>query len=210
MLKHHLGIVLQGMAVIVPVGVTIWIVWAVVAFVDHVMVALFGDPVFWVPGLGLVLALGIIYLVGLLTRWYLFRSAVDLAETIIGRVPLVKTLYGSVRDMLKFFGRGAGQQPTGRTVRVELAEQAHMLGITTTEDAGGDRVGVYLPLSYQIGGFLVYIERSRLRTLDMDVETALKLIMTGGLGVETDTTGDEDDTMASAVRAVEPTDQGGG
>ena len=70
--------------------------------------------------------------------------------------------------------------PKGTPVRVRLTEDSHVLGIATVP-SDGDRIGVYLPLSYQIGGYLVYLPPSRVSPLDLDVESTLKLIMTGGL-----------------------------
>lgn len=55
-----------------------------------------------------------------------------------------------------------------------------MLGIATNKTEG-ERVGVYFPLSYQIGGYLVYLPAERLKPLDLDVESTMKLIMTAGL-----------------------------
>lgn len=185
-MKRHVGILLQGLAVVVPVVFTAWILYATIALIDRWMVRLIGDPAFWFTGAGTILALAVIYVVGLLTRLYLFQSLLGLAERMIGRVPLVKTLYGSVRDLLQFFEKGTATRPTGKAVRVDVGPDAHMIGITTTEDQSGERVGVYFPLSYQIGGYLVYMPTSRLRRLDMDVESALKLVLTGGMGTTTD------------------------
>ncbi len=172
---------LEGLAVCVPVLFTIWVLVTSVTWLDDIMFGWFGEsvPAFW--GVGAMMAMGLIYLVGLATRLYLFQKILALAEAAIGRLPLVKTLYGSVRDMLQFFRTGSGR-PTGAAVRIQFDDDTHMLGITTTEDTESNRVGVYLPLSYQIGGFLVYFPRERLTPLDMDVESALKLVLTGGMG----------------------------
>jgi len=172
---------LEGLAVCVPVLFTIWVLVTSVTWLDDVMFEWLGEsvPAFW--GLGAMIAMALIYVVGLATRLYLFQKLLGIAEGMIGRLPLVKTLYGSVRDLLQFFGKGSGK-PTGSAVRIDLDDQTHMLGITTTEDSDSERVGVYLPLSYQIGGFLVYFPRERLTPLDMDVESALKLVLTGGMG----------------------------
>lgn len=176
---------LQGLAVTAPVVFTVYVLVASVRWLDRVMFGLveswFGESVstFW--GLGAITALGMIYLIGLLMRLYLFRKLVGVTEKLFGRVPLVKTLYGSIRDLLQFFQQG-GSRPAGKAVKVELGPHAHMIGITTSQDPDTGRVGVYLPLSYQIGGFLVYMPPHLAKGLDMDVETALKLVLTGGMG----------------------------
>jgi len=129
--------------------------------------------------MGLVVGTIIVYGVGLLTRLYLFRNFVSATEKLIDRLPLVKTLYSSIRDLLQFFNP-SDNKPSGTPVRVRLTDDSHVIGVATVVADGG-RIGVYLPLSYQIGGYLVYISPDRVRPLDLDVESTLKLIMTGGL-----------------------------
>ena len=173
---------LQGLVVTVPIILTVYVLWVSVAWLD-VNVRELLPVVDGVPGAGILIAAAIIYGVGLLANMYLFQSVLKAAEAMINRVPLVKTLYGSVRDMLAFFG--GKDKPKGEAMRVDLGDYGHMLGITTgAKDNELDRVGVYLPLSYQIGGFLVYLPREKLHTADMSVEDALKLILTGGIGAD--------------------------
>ncbi|MFT7623517.1 MAG: putative membrane protein [Myxococcota bacterium] len=188
-MRRHFGIFLQGTAIIAPVIVTLYVVYASMIWLDNIIKSWLGDYLPSFPFIGLIFAIACIWVVGLLSQMYLFGRIVGFWEEQIARVPLIKTLYGSVRDMLRFFDRD-GDRPRGEAVRIDLGPEAHMLGITTNEDDGG-RVGVYLPLSYQIGGFLVYFPREKLSVLDMDVETALKFIMTGGIGSEAPT-GDAD------------------
>ncbi|MFT5432461.1 MAG: putative membrane protein [Myxococcota bacterium] len=183
-MRRHFGTFLQGLAVVVPVVFTIYVFYASVAWLDHAMFRLLGDSVRQIPGLGAVLALALVYIVGLLTRVYLFQRFVRFAENLIGRVPLLKTLYGSVRDLFQFFGKG-DSKPNGYAVKVQVNEDSHIIGIVTKDDPEEALVGVYLPLSYQIGGYLVYMPRERISRLPIDVETALKLVLTGGMGATT-------------------------
>ena len=183
-MKRHITVFLQGLLVTAPVLATLWVLVASVSGLDVTFRELLGFGVASrIPGAGIILAVVITYVSGLLTHAYIFRALLRVAEEAINRVPLVKTLYGSIRDMLAFFQSRDRLQ--GQAVTLTLDERAHMIGIATTRDAGSDRVGVYLPLSYQIGGFLVYVPKDRLGPLDMDVESALKLVLTGGLGVST-------------------------
>jgi uncharacterized membrane protein len=170
---------IQGLAVVVPVVFTFYVLYAAVRWLDVSIVSLISNEVSTFPGMGLAVGILIIYVVGLLTRLYLFRNLVSRAEKMIERLPLVKTLYSSVRDLLQFFSQ-SDSTPKGTPVRVRLTEDSHVLGIATVP-SDGDRIGVYLPLSYQIGGYFVYLPPSRVSPLDLDVESTLKLIMTGGL-----------------------------
>jgi len=183
--RRHFGIFLQGLVVVVPVILTAWVVFASVQWLDALMRYFLGDYLPAFPAMGAIFAAACIWVVGMLMRLYLFASVVAFAEDILSRVPLVKTLYGSVRDLLDFFHKGAGGHPTGEAVHVDLGGDAHMVGITTTAPTDGGHVGVYLPLSYMIGGFLVYMPKNRVSTAEMDVEEALKLVLTGGMGTDT-------------------------
>lgn len=57
-----------------------------------------------------------------------------------------------------------------------------MLGVTTGTTGPDETIGVFLPLSYQIGGFLIYLPESKISPSDLSVEETLKLILTGGVG----------------------------
>lgn len=173
-MKTHARIYLAGLMVTVPALVT----FAAIGWLDGLIRELIPLP----PGIALLVFLAAIYPVGLLTKLWLFRRIVRLGEKLIDRIPLVKTLYGAVRDLLKFLG-GDEKRPKGEAVRLEVGPAGHMLGVTTGAAAEGDRVGVYLPMSYQIGGFLLYVPREKLVPAGMDVEAALKLILTGGMAV---------------------------
>ena len=183
---RRIGILLQGMIVVVPSILTIWVLWGSVSWLDGKMRMVLGAIPYLktFPGLGIIVAIALIYLVGLLTRLWLFRKGLSFAERMIQRVPLVKTLYGSLRDMLQFFGDDK-KKNKGTAVRVDVGPMGHMIGVSTgatSDDA--DRVGVYLPLSYQIGGFLLYIPKERVTPAGMSVEEALKLVLTGGMGTD--------------------------
>jgi uncharacterized membrane protein len=187
-MARHIGILLQGLAVMVPALFTFWVLWAMVSWLDGHMGALLKSIPYLetFPGLGILVAFVIIYIVGLLTRLWLFRKGFGFAEKLIRRVPLIKTLYGSVRDMLQFFG-GNKKKSRGEAVQVNLGEMGYMIGVSTSALADdGERIGVYLPLSYQIGGFLIYMPRTRVTSAGMSVEEALKLVLTGGMGVQVD------------------------
>ncbi|MEC8022363.1 MAG: DUF502 domain-containing protein [Myxococcota bacterium] len=179
MIKRIFATFLQGLIVVIPVVFTSYVLYASMHWLDKSISDLFSDKTSTFPGMGIVVGCTLVYFIGLATRLYLFRNLVSGTESMIERLPLVKTLYSSVRDLLQFFNP-SDSKPRGTPVRVRLSEDAHMLGIATNKTEG-ERVGVYFPLSYQIGGYLVYLPAERLKPLDLDVESTMKLIMTAGL-----------------------------
>ena len=183
-MRRQLAIFLQGLVITVPLVVTVYILYASFSWTDTAIRHLFRDMLPTFPGLGVIFACALIWVIGALSRIYLFSVLVQTADQLLQRVPLVKTLYGSVRDLLQFFNKT--DRAAGAAVKLHLDESAHMIGITTNEDEQTGRVGVYLPLSYQIGGFLVYVPRDRVEKLPMGVEETLKMVLTGGMAKDHD------------------------
>ena len=189
--RRFISTFLQGIAVVVPVGVTIYVCSYAMWWLDDTVRTYLERVVHvGVPGIGVVVGLSTIYFIGLLTRSILLRKVGRLGEAVVERIPLVKSLYGALKDMMMFVG-GGETAARGVPARLNLMDgRIHMLGIVTQKqpqeqlgDAEQGRVAVYLPMSLQIGGFTVYVPEENVEYLeDMSVETAMKLSMTAGVG----------------------------
>jgi uncharacterized membrane protein len=109
-------------------------------------------------------------------------------EGLLERIPVVKTIYGASRDFMKLFPAGGKRRDLKRVVLARFGE-ARIVGFVTRDDASElgiveqkeDLVAVYFPMSYQIGGYTLLLPRDRIEPLDMPVETAMRLVLTGGL-----------------------------
>lgn len=137
--------------------------------------------------LGSVIVIGLIYGVGLLTRLYVFRQIVQIVERWITHVPGVKTIYESVRDLMKLFGGDSARM--GRAVLYRIPQtDISVLGILTNEQpvgvsAKGERkVAVFLPFSYMFGGPTIYVSPEHILDAGMTVDQALKLCATAHVG----------------------------
>jgi len=197
-MKKQLKILLTGLFVVVPFAITVWVIWVVGMSLDRIgrsalkpiwdTYGIESPRLEQLYGLGAVLLIVVIYLIGLLMHFWLFRGLVSLFEKLFERVPGVKTIYESVRDLMKLFGSQSGKM--GRVVEF-LPPDRHVgvLGILTSEQpsgAGGEgRVAVYFPLAYMVGGPVLFVAREHLRDVDMSVERALRLCATAHVGVET-------------------------
>ncbi|MBT1065746.1 DUF502 domain-containing protein [Bowmanella sp. Y26] len=135
----------------------------------------------YVPGMGVVSGLVIIFLLGILVQLYLVKHLFHWFESVLERIPLVKTLYGSAKDIMKLFS-GSSQDELQKVVLVTMHEDIRMIGFVTNEqiDFAGDDdiIAVYVPLSYQVGGHLLYLPRSRCEPLDMPVQKAMQQVLT--------------------------------
>lgn len=190
-MKKPLKLILQGLITVLPLALTLyflyWLITQLEAITRPLLVWLLpGIPYF--PGLGLLTALLILMAVGLLVNAYAVQLLINFGDRLMERIPLVKSLYGAIKDMMMVF-RLSDKKQMGAVVTVDMGNDMHLIGFVTGEKAGRrlfkDReqalVGVYLPMSYQVGGFTVYLPRDRLTELDIGIETAMRIALTGGI-----------------------------
>lgn len=188
-LKRHGATLFQGFVVVAPILITAYVVVKALGGLDTmVRSGLQHIGVKPLPGVGIVIGLGLIYMVGLLARIWFFGALMRVGEGLLQRIPLVKTVYSAIRDLLQFLSgaKEGGARPA--VVRPQAGGIA-LLGLITQEQpekflpGGEDKVAVYLPMSYQIGGFTVYVPRDAVEELKgVSVEDLLKLCLTAGVG----------------------------
>ncbi len=197
-MNKHVKIFMTGALLVIPLAVTVWLIlWIGTALgaLGYNLLNSTGLVETFDPGLrryagaiGIVLVLVAVYLIGLLANVWLFRKAFGLVDRLLSVVPGVKTIYESIRDLMKLFGGRTGSM--GRVVLYQPAgANIKMLGIVTNEAPAGrpegdDRVLVYLPLGYMIGGPIVFARPEDLEPVDMPAETALKLAVTAFVGAD--------------------------
>jgi uncharacterized membrane protein len=195
-MKRVGALLLRGLAIVLPIGLTLYAVYWLAIILENVA----GAPLRWIlgdlylPGLGLVLGVTVIAVVGLLTFWSPFRLVLRCISALLERVPLVKSLYGGLQDLTDFITRSHNHSQLSHVVMCSPIEGIQLLGFITREDfsrlpdmtRNDEAVAVYLPMSYQIGGFTVFVPRRRIRQIDMSVEDAMRFAMTAGMSVKQD------------------------
>ncbi|MDD3650223.1 DUF502 domain-containing protein [Immundisolibacter sp.] len=191
MMRALRNILLKGLATVLPLAVTVYLLWWLASAGEAVLGAALRLvlPAGWyLPGMGLVAAVVLVFVAGLMTDAWMFASVVRLTERLLERIPIVKTVFGGVRDLFAFVS-GGGQEGLARAVYVALAPDIGLIGFVTREDVDGlappdqraGRVAVYLPMSYQIGGYTLLVPRERVTPLDIPAQEALRLILTAGV-----------------------------
>jgi uncharacterized membrane protein len=163
--------------VLAPVAITAWIVWVTVTTLDR-----------WldteIPGLGILIAAAGITLIGYLTGNVIGNKLVSWLEAGLQRVPLIRILYNSLRDLLGAF---VGQKRKfDKPVAVEMNQHGlKVLGFLTSERFDDPQlaghVSVYLPESYNFAGNLIVVPRDRVHPLDADGAEFMAFIMSGGV-----------------------------
>ncbi len=129
------------------------------------------DANYW-PGMGLITGFVLLFVVGLAVNAFLVRRFLSIGEELLLRVPVVKTVYSAIRDMTRLVNTDKKKGDLDRVVTLDLGF-GRLIGFVTQEHAntlgiggGEDLVAVYLPMSYQIGGYTVYLPRSRVVETD--------------------------------------------
>ena len=191
-MKPHLGrIFVTGLLTLIPAVATIYLLVWLFGAIDR----MFGKPLrllmpdeTYLAGTGIVLAIALVFGVGVLMHGVLFRQLFRKAEAALLALPLVRSIYSAVKDLIGLFGRNNG--PAMQVVQVSFpGTNWKLLGfVTRTEfsdlpDGVGTRseIAVYLPMSYQVGGYTVILPRESVRPVDMSREDAMKFILTAGL-----------------------------
>jgi uncharacterized membrane protein len=181
---------LTGFVALLPITATVylffWVMTAAEGFFGRFMKVVLPDN-WYRPGMGVAASLGLIFVVGLMMEFLLFKGIAAKFESIIYRVPLVKSIYGATREFLSFLLEGKSKGPR-QVVAYTFANSVTMVGFVTkrnlsfiNNDAAVGKVAVYFPFSYQIGGYTVMVPAEQLIALDMPMEQAMRFVMTAGI-----------------------------
>jgi uncharacterized membrane protein len=196
---------LTGLVVVLPVGLTIYVVWGVVGWIDGwilplipsayqpeaLMQRFFGPDVnFPVRGLGVLVFLVFTALFGSVARGLIGRSMVRKAEEIVDRVPLVRSVYSGVKQITEtFFAKS--EKNFERTCLVEFPREGYWaVGMVATKPKGeiADKlpngegmVAVFIGLTPLTSGILIFVPERDVIILDLKADEAVKLIVSAGL-----------------------------
>lgn len=178
---------LRGLSVVVPVALTAWaVIWlarTAETLLKPVFLLVLPDSLY-VPGMGTALAIAAIFGVGVLMRVFFVKKLWQALESVFERIPLIKSLYNAIQDFMSLFSSDASEQAS-RVVAFTARDGSRLLGLAMSEVSieGLDDglVAVYLPMSYQVGGFTVLVSADDLEEVDMAVEEAMRFIVTAGV-----------------------------
>ena len=181
--------IVRGLIAVLPLAITIYILYWLASVLQAPMVPVVSriPVVRSIPGMGLLLALAMLVVIGLLTRFYVAQRMLRWSDRFFERIPVAKTIYGSVKDIMSVVS-GGSKGTFSEVVLVKMPNsEMRLLGTVTRrgfEEFSGparNMVGVYLPMSYQIGGYIVMVPEDCVEKVEMTAEQALKFAMTAGL-----------------------------
>ncbi len=185
---------LQGLIAILPIALTLYLIYWLATSAESVL----GQAIRYVikdhylPGMGVLAGFVLTVGIGILLKLWVFRKVFSLGEALLQKIPGIKSIYGSVRDLVGFFD-ASKQKEFDKTVMVTIGDDdTRLMGLVTRDDfsdlpegIGDDKtVAVYLPMSYQLGGFTVMVPRAKIQPVDMKVDQAMQFVLTAGVSAE--------------------------
>jgi uncharacterized membrane protein len=189
------GYFLAGLLVILPLGAVIFVISAILRLMDRALGVIpqkFQPEAylpFKIPGLGLALFIALVLVTGVLVKNYIGRRVVDFGEYMVSKIPLVRPLYGAVKQLiLAIFGDA--HDAFKRVVLVEYPRKGvYSLAFVTAqtsgeirEQMGAEMLSIFLPTTPNpTSGFFLVLPEEDTIPLSMSVEEAFKLLISGGV-----------------------------
>ena len=178
-MKKFINYFLQGLLYIVPISVTLYVVYWTFIKIDGIL------P-FQFPGLGLIAIIALITFIGFAGSAIIASPINSFFQGLLKKAPLLQTIYTSMKDLMRtFVGKRKGFD---QAVLIKLYENSTIerIGFITNEDLSslgikGGKILVYLPHSYAFSGQLFVVEKSYITPIDKSSSEIMKLIVSGGV-----------------------------
>ena len=192
LVNHLKNKLMAGLLVIIPIGITLFILRFLFDLGDGVLAPwlrrgaaqLLGEDVY-IPGLGVVAGLIVLYVAGLLVSNVFGKSIMNGFDALSSRIPVVKSVYSFSKQVMQIFS-GSGQESFRRAVYIEfpLAGTYSIAFVTNTvyAESGKKYYTCFIPTSPNpTGGYVLILSEDRVHSADFGVEEAMKMIMSGGV-----------------------------
>jgi len=171
----------RGLIAIAPLGISIAIIYWLFSFLEEIVGTPLKDFIgtkYYYPGMGILAAAIILFLVGAILNTWLISKVTHFFERTLKKIPLFNSLYKMLKNVTHFFQSSPGDEKK-QVVEVTIAG-IQLVGFITREDFSefpameSDRIAVYLPMSYQIGGYTLILPRDKVKPIDLSIEEALQ------------------------------------
>jgi len=194
--RHLRGYFLAGVLITAPIGITFYLAWLFINWVDNTMTPLLPPAYnpetylpFGIPGLGLLMVCLVMTLIGALTAGILGRFWIRTSERILSRMPVIRSVYSALKQI---FETVLSHQSNAfrEVVLFEYPRRGSWaLGFITGSTRGeiqnsteDDVVNVFLPTTPNpTSGYLLFLPRRELVMLSMTVEEGIKMVISGGI-----------------------------
>jgi len=189
------GYLLAGIVVIAPISITIYIAYIILTFIDRQVakilpdewVVIFGGTTF--PGLGLIIAIVFFILIGWLATNFFGRLFIRMAEFVVDRMPIIRTVYGAIKQIMETIMASQSQAFREAVMLEYPRKDVWSIGFVTGKSEGEvqritaeDTINVFVPTTPNpTSGYLLFVPKKDLVFLEMSVEEAIKLVVSAGI-----------------------------
>jgi uncharacterized membrane protein len=174
----------RGLIAALPIGITVYVLYLFLSWSESLAMQVIRPFIgeFYVPGMGLLLGITGIVLVGVLVSQPFAAKLLSLVELPFTNLPVVKSIYSSLKSFADYFSPHK-EQPAQQVVVLRIpGNELELVGLITRQSLvglpggflQGDRVAVYLPMGYMIGGYTVFVPREWVTPVAMSVEEAMR------------------------------------
>lgn len=186
---------INGLLAFLPITITLYVTWWLASLAESVFGAplrswlgMRADAGYYFYGLGLAAMIIFLICVGLFLEFYLGRLLMAWSESLLARIPGVKLLYSSIKEIIDFFNPDKKLNANNYMVIVTLMPDVRLLGYVTRDtlqNMKGNLVGdeddvvVILPFCYQMGGNTIIVPRRMVRRVDLSFEEGMKVALSG-------------------------------
>jgi len=194
--KNILQYFFQGIIIIAPIGITLYVVIWLFNLIDNILpnilYSLFpglmtapDGSLRTIPGLGFLLVVVIVTLIGWVSSSFIVSRMVSVLDKVLEQTPGIKYIYSSVKDFLEAFGGNRKKFDKPVLVSVD-ATDTWRIGFLTQHDLSQfdllDHVGVYVPLSYALTGVVYFVPKEKIKALNnLNSAEAMKFVISGGV-----------------------------
>jgi uncharacterized membrane protein len=186
----------QGVIIIAPIGITLYVVVWVFNLVDNILPNLLyslfpklmtepNGALRTIPGLGFLLVIVLVTLIGWISSSFIVSRIVEVLDKVLEQTPGIKYIYSSVKDFLEAFGGNRKKFDKPVLVSVDAAD-TWRLGFITQNDVSQfeliEYVAVYVPLSYSLTGVVYFVPKTKTKIIkNMTSAEAMKFVISGGV-----------------------------
>jgi uncharacterized membrane protein len=174
----------RGLITVLPLALTIYLLYIFLAWTEAVALTFLRPFIggFYVPGMGLALGILGILAIGYLVSKQRVQRFLTVVEMPFTNLPVVKSIYSSLKSFADYFSPSSKNTAQQVVVLRIPGQQLELVGLVTRRSmeglpegfTQGDRVAVYLPMGYMIGGYTVFVPQDWVQPIQMSVEEAMR------------------------------------
>ena len=186
--RHFRKNIFSGLLIIIPLVITILVLRAIFNFLDSLLLPYLQPQLgYWVPGIGIIITFAAIYLIGLMVTNFIGKKLVNKGELFLLRIPIAKSIYGSVKQIIETFTFKEQDQAGKKVVMIEYPkENVWSIGLVNGEinhPTSNEKLYNVLILASinPTSGFFVLVPQHKAIQLKINVEEAMKWIVSAGI-----------------------------